>query len=259
MRTLPFLLSLLLLGTLTTRLGAPSTLAADPADAAHAAGPAHAVAPGHAGAAGAAVSGHGSGESVEHGVALRRLVEGNKRFVDGQPKHPHQARDWRGAIEKGQKPFAVVVGCSDSRVPPELVFDQGFGDLFVVRVAGHVADEDGIGSVEYAVDHLGVQLVVVLGHSSCGAVSAALDHLGDRSDEPSEITSLLYRIEPALAEIPKEADHDQQVAEAVRRNVQLTVRKLSRVDDLRKQIKGGTVKVVGAVYDMHTGKVELLK
>ncbi|MBL9127519.1 MAG: carbonic anhydrase [Verrucomicrobiales bacterium] len=258
MRFIPLLAASLVLGTLSARVLAPSALAADPAhDAAPASGAGHdaAAAP----AAGHAPAGHGDSEAVDSALALKRLVEGNKRFVEGHPKHPHQARDWLGSIEKGQHPFAIVVGCSDSRVPPELVFDQGFGDLFVVRVAGNVADEDGVGSVEYAVDHLGVRLVVVLGHSSCGAVSAALDHLGDKSDEPSEITSLLYRIEPALADIPKDADHDKQVAEAVRKNVQLTVRKLSRVEDLRKQIKGGTVKVVGAVYDMHTGKVELLK
>lgn len=207
----------------------------------------------------AAAGGHAVGESTPPSEAMERLVQGNKRFVEGQPQHPHQARTWRDLIEKGQKPFAVVVGCSDSRVPPELVFDQGFGDLFVVRVAGNITEEDGIGSVEYAVDHLGARLVVILGHTSCGAVTAAMDHLSDPAEEPSEIVSLLYRIEPALAGLPKEASREAQLAEAVKRNVDLAVRRLSRVEDMRKSLKSGKVKIVGAVYDMHSGKVNFLK
>lgn len=214
----------------------------------------------HEGGAGA---GHGvavgAGAGISSELALERLQEGNRRFVEGEPRHPHQARDWRDAIEKGQHPFAVVVGCSDSRVPPELVFDQGFGDLFVIRVAGNIAEEDGIGSVEYAVDHLDVRLVVILGHSSCGAVTAALDRMGDPADEPSEIVSLLCRIEPALAGLPKGMAREALVAEAVKRNVDMVVRRLSRVADLRKSLKAGRVQIVGAVYDMHTGRVQFLK
>lgn len=209
-------------------------------------------------AAPAVATGHTSGDGVGAAAALERLIEGNKRFHEGQPRHPHQARDWRDSLEKGQKPFAVVLGCSDSRVPPELVFDQGFGDLFVIRVAGNIADEDGIGSIEYAVDHLDVHLVVILGHSSCGAVSAALDYLSDAADEPSEIVSLLYRIEPALAGIPKDLDRSSQVALAVKRNVDLAIRRLSRVADIRKNLRTAQLKIVGAVYDMHTGKVQFL-
>jgi len=204
-------------------------------------------------------AGHARVESIPPTEAMQRLVEGNKRFIDGKPQHPHQARTWRELIEKGQKPFAVVVGCSDSRVPPELVFDQGLGDLFVIRVAGNITDEDGIASVEYAVDHLGAQLVVILGHTSCGAVTAALDHLSDPAEEPSEIVSLLYRIEPALSGLPKDAAREVQLAEAVKRNVDQAVRRLSRVEDMRKSLKSGKVKIVGAVYDMHTGKVDFLK
>jgi carbonic anhydrase len=201
---------------------------------------------------------HASGEVVEPAEAIQRLAAGNKRFAEDKPQHPHQAHDWRNALAKAQKPFAVVLGCSDSRVPPELVFDQGLGDLFVIRVAGNIAEEDAIGSVEYAVDHLNVRLVVILGHSSCGAVSAALDHLSDPAEEPSEIVSLLYRIEPALVGIRKDQTREAQVAEAVKRNVDLAVRRLSRVPDMRKSLKEGRVKIVGAVYDMTTGKVDML-
>ena len=201
---------------------------------------------------------HAVAEVVQPAEAIQRLIAGNKRFAEDKPQHPHQAHDWRTALAKAQKPFAVVLGCSDSRVPPELVFDQGLGDLFVIRVAGNIAEEDAIGSVEYAVDHLNVRLVVILGHSSCGAVSAALDHLSDPAEEPSEIVSLLYRIEPALAGIRKDLSREAQVAEAVKRNVDLAVRRLSRVPDMRKSLKEGRVKIVGAVYDMTSGKVEIL-
>ena len=110
------------------------------------------------------------------------LLEGNRRFADGKPRHPHEAADWRAHLREGQHPFAVIVGCSDSRVSPELLFDEGLGDLFVIRQAGHVGDEDTVASVEYAVGHLHVPLVVVLGHESCGAVEAAVNTL--MRDEP---------------------------------------------------------------------------
>jgi carbonic anhydrase len=228
----------------------PGVLAPRPAGAAEEPHPA--PAPAHAPAA------HASGEVVEPAAAQQRLVEGNQRFVDEKPRHPHETQGWRAALEKAQKPFAVILGCSDSRVPPELVFDQGFGDLFVIRVAGNVLDEDGIGSIEYAADHLDVRLVVVLGHSKCGAVSAALDHLADPAEEPSEIVSLLYRIEPALTGVPKDAGRDDQVAQAVKQNVEAMVRRLSRVPDLRKALKAGRLRIVGAIYDIHTGKVRFL-
>ena len=200
-----------------------------------------------------------SNPTVDASQALQRLEEGNERFVAGTPKHPHETSAWRSALEKGQHPFAVVLGCSDSRVPPELLFDQGFGDLFVVRVAGNVVDTDVTGSIEYAIDHLDTRLIVVLGHTGCGAVQATLDHFTSPEGEPAEVVSLLYRIEPALAGMPENLPHDQQINHAVGRNVELAVRRLSRVPDLRHRISEGKIKIVGAVYDMHTGKVKMLK
>jgi carbonic anhydrase len=191
--------------------------------------------------------------------ALSKLREGNERFHQGKSKHPHGGANWRHQLEEGQHPFAVVLGCADSRVPPELIFDQGFGDLFVIRVAGNVVDVDVTASVEYAIDHLGTPLVVVLGHSDCGAVTAALDHLSESPEEPEEIVSLLYRIEPALLGLSSKGNRDEQIAEAVRRNVDMAVRRLSRVPDLMRNMKKGNVRIVGAVYDMHTGKVVFLK
>ncbi len=190
--------------------------------------------------------------------ALQRLKDGNRRFVTGQLQHPHESRDWRATLESAQHPFAVILGCADSRVPPELLFDQGFGDLFVVRVAGNIADTDVTASIEYGVDHLDIQLVLVLGHSQCGAVQAAVDHAAESPKEADEIVSLLYRIEPALADLPKDLDRKQKVALAVQRNVQLTVQRLSQTPDLMKSLKKGKLRVVGGIYDLHTGQVEFL-
>ena len=193
--------------------------------------------------------------TVDAAQAIKRLEDGNARFVAGKPQHPHETSEWRHSLEKEQRPFAVVLGCSDSRVPTELVFDQGFGDLFVIRVAGNIVDTDVTASIEYAIDHLGTQLIVVMGHSHCGAVTATLDHLANPDGEPAEVVSLLYRIEPAIIGIPNDLSRDKRIDHAVQRNVELAVRRLSRVPDLRRSINAGRIKVVGAVYDMHTGEV----
>lgn len=198
-------------------------------------------------------------QSVSPHDALKRLQDGNARFVSGESQHPHEAREWRSILEGGQRPFAVVLGCSDSRVPPELLFDQGFGDLFIVRVAGNVVDTDVIASIEYAVDHLDTRLVVVMGHSNCGAVTATLDELTDPGPEAAEIVSLLYRIEPAVVGLPDGSSRDEKITEAVKRNVELAVRRLTRVPDLRRSMDAGRITVVGAVYDMHTGRVGFLE
>lgn len=195
---------------------------------------------------------------VDADTALGLLLEGNQRFQSGKPRHPHETADWRQLLESGQHPFVATLSCSDSRVPPELIFDQGFGDLFVVRVAGNVVDTDVTASIEYATDHLEASLVLVLGHTGCGAVTAAHDHLTDEGEEPSEILSLLYRIEPAVIGLPVDATRDARIAEAIERNVSLAVRRLSRVPDLRRRIKAKQIRIVGALYDMHTGAVRVL-
>lgn len=194
---------------------------------------------------------------VNAAVALERILEGNARFVAGKSIHPRETADWRLSLEDNQHPFAVVLGCADSRVPPELILDQGLGDLFVIRVAGNVVDTDVIASVEYAIDHLGTKLILVMGHSHCGAVSATLDHLSDVDSEPAEVVSLLTRIEPAFASIPDEMSREQKIKLAVKHNVHLSTRRLSRVPDLRQKIESSNVRIVGAVYDMHTGKLEI--
>jgi carbonic anhydrase len=178
--------------------------------------------------------GVGSVPSAEE--SLKRLTDGNVRFYSGHPKHPHGSTDWRNKLEWGQHPFAVVVGCSDSRVPPELIFDQGLGDIFVIRVAGNVVDTDVAASVEYAVDHLGTGLVVVLGHTGCGAVTAALDLLSSAEGEAAEVIDLLSRIEPAVIGLGKEAPRKERIDQGVRNNIKLAVRRLGRVPDLRRSL-----------------------
>ena len=127
--------------------------------------------------------------------ALEWLLEGNARFAQDRPREFHEGLRRRAMLSEGQHPFASVLGCADSRVPPELVFDTGLGDLFVIRVAGNVASEDEAGSIEYGVDHLDLRLVLVLGHEGCGAVSAAL---GEAEGETEELSRLLEQVKPAL-------------------------------------------------------------
>ena len=130
--------------------------------------------------------------------AIARLKQGNQRFADGKPKHMHTSRERRESLVSGQDPCAVILSCADSRVPTELVFDQGLGDLFVIRNAGNVMVEDVMGSVEYAALHLQTQLVVIMGHEGCGAVTAALKSREERAKEPPELQQVLRLIDPAV-------------------------------------------------------------
>ena len=130
----------------------------------------------------------------EIGQALEKLVEGNKRYFLLKQSHPNQGIERRKEVKNGQKPFAVIVGCSDSRIPPEIIFDQGLGDLFVIRVAGNIVDDVALGSIEYAASHLGSQLVVVLGHSKCGAVTATVQG----GEVHGHIGSIVKAIAPAV-------------------------------------------------------------
>ncbi|KAA1262118.1 Carbonic anhydrase 2 [Rubripirellula obstinata] len=197
-------------------------------------------------------------QNVDAVEALKRIQEGNARFAAGESKHPHETKVWRASLEADQHPFAVVLGCADSRVSPGIVLDQGLGDLFVVRVAGNVVDTNVTASVEYAIDHLNTQLILIMGHTHCGAVTATYDYLADVEGEPAEVVSLLYRIEPAFTGLPDDLPRQQQIDLAISRNVRLSVRRLSRVPDLRRRINSGKIKIVGAVYDMHTGKLQIL-
>lgn len=180
--------------------------------------------------------------------ALHELVRGNHQHAQGAHRHPHQNTDRRTSLVSGQKPWAAILGCSDSRVPPEIVFDQGLGDLYVVRTAGHVCDATVTASLGYAIQHLGVPLVVVLGHSGCGAVRAAIAH---RPDEPDDC--LCAAIRPAVEKARFcEGDLCDQT---VRLHVGRMVEHLRCVPP---GLGNGSAAVVGAVYDLASGRVEFL-
>lgn len=193
-------------------------------------------------------------------IALARLREGNRRYVSGETRYGGRGDErLRAELLEGQEPFAIVLGCSDSRVPAELVFDQGLGDLFVVRVAGNIAASSQIASVEFAAEQFGTRLVVVLGHSRCGAVTATIEALLRPAGEPSPaLRSLLDRVRPAVESLLESAsaDDDELIREAVRANVRNTVRELRRSRPLHQLIETDGLCVVGAEYCLEKGEVE---
>lgn len=185
--------------------------------------------------------------------ALQKLMDGNKRYVGGKPTRPNQTAKRRGELTRGQAPFAALLSCADSRVPPEVIFDQGLGDLFVVRVAGNVADDPGIGSLEYSVAVLGSPLVVVLGHSACGAVDATLKG----GEAPGRIGSIAKLIVPAVEKTKGQPGN--ALANAIHANVTLTVDRLKTTGPiLSDALEKKKLKIVGAHYDLASGKVALL-
>jgi len=192
------------------------------------------------------------------GEALERLLTGNRRFATGAPTFPNQTPARRQELVAGQKPFAAILGCSDSRVPPEIIFDQGLGDLFVVRVAGDIVDNASLGSLEYAVEHLGVPLILVLGHSGCGAVQAAV---AGGAHEGS-IHVLVAAIEPAV-EVAR-LEPGPLLENAVRANVQLVVRQLRSAgpvlapSESHDKPLAGDLQILGALYDLASGVVTIL-
>ena len=211
------------------------------------------------------------GRSVAAGAAappadpdavLAKLLEGNARFVKGQPSLLSRRRpEDFAALAEGQAPPAVILGCADSRVAPELIFDQGVGDLFVVRVAGNIVGGAGPaikGSIEFAVGELGARLIVVLGHSACGAVKAAIEHIDANDALPGSIGEMIDPIRAAVRDASgKPGDKLDNVIKA---NVRRGVERLKTLDPiLSKVAKSGELKVVGAVYDLRTGVVEVLK
>lgn len=190
--------------------------------------------------------------------ALASLQRGNERFVAGRASFDHEGADWRRGLVGDQHPIATILSCSDSRVPPELLFDQGFGDLFVNRVAGNVVDPDNLGSIEYAVDHLHTSLVIVMGHESCGAVTAAFGSESERSKEAKEIQGLLTHLLPSLKGIDPKLSLKERVSLGVEANVRRSVLQLRYNTDLKEKIDAGHLKIIGAVYELETGRVRLL-
>ena len=196
-------------------------------------------------------------DKLEAGAALDRLTAGNIRFVAQQMQYPDQAAERRLQAAQAQAPFAAVLCCADACTPPEVIFDQGLNDLYVVRVAGNVTDDPIIGSLEYAAEQLGVSLMVVLGHTKCGAVRAALETIYLGAETPAHINSLVKAIEPAVqAALMKPGD---PWLNAITANIQLTVTRLqSSPPTLAQKVKAKELQIVGALYDLDTGWVEFL-
>lgn len=192
-------------------------------------------------------------KDIDSPQPLQKLVDGNKRFTDSKQIHSNQTSERRLEVAKGQKPFAVVVTCSDSRVPPEIIFDQGLGDLFVIRTAGNIIDDIGLGSIEYAVEHLGVQLIVVLGHEKCGAVDAAVK--GGHAE--GHIQNLIDAIRPAVEKERK--NKGDLLDNSVKANVLRVVDQLNSSEPILKEfVHEKKLTVVGARYDLDDGAVAIL-
>jgi carbonic anhydrase len=185
--------------------------------------------------------------------ALRILIEGNGRFVSEKMKHSRQSMEWRAEAAKGQHPVTVVLSCSDSRVPPEIIFDQGLGDLFVVRTAGEVVREVELGSIEYAVEHLHTPLIVVLGHKRCGAVEAAVKG----GHAPGNIASLVELIRPSVEEAKKQKG--DVVDNAVRINVRMVAEKIKGSEIIARFVKEKGVRIAQAYYDLDDGTVTIME
>jgi len=192
--------------------------------------------------------------------ALQALMEGNKRFANSMKKGPGRSAERRREVAAGQNPFVVILACADSRVAPELIFDQGIGDLFVVRVAGNIVNpvNYGIqGSLEFGVLALGAPLIMVLGHSGCGAVAGAIDALQKGTQFPGSINNIVQTIEPAV--VKAKGEKGDLLHNSIISNVQIGVDKLNNSDPVISDlIKKGKVKVVGANYDLKTGEVKLV-
>lgn len=202
-----------------------------------------------------------AGTTMNADEALQSLMDGNKRYVENQMTGTKLCDlGARTALAKGQHPYAIILSCADSRVPPEVIFDKGLGEVFVVRVAGNVADPVVLGSIEYAVEHLGSPLIMVLGHERCGAVTAAV---GANGKHEGNIGAILKRIEPAVKMAKKEAvgkGKEELVETAIDDNVKVVAADLTKQSKIIKEMAAsGKVKIVGAKYDLDDGKVSVMK
>jgi carbonic anhydrase len=191
-------------------------------------------------------------------AAWKALKEGNERFVLGQPEHPSQSVQHRASLAGGQKPTVALFGCGDSRVAAELIFDQGLGDMFVVRTAGHVIDSAVLGSIEFAVVVLGVPLIVVLGHDSCGAVKATLTALDDGVLPGGYVRDVVERVTPSILLGRREGLHRADEFEA-RHVVETGSQLLARSTAIAERVAAGELAIVGATYHLAEGRVVLRK
>ena len=188
-------------------------------------------------------------------TSLQKLEEGNKRFASGKPVHPDETLERIRELKKGQHPFAVVVSCSDSRVPAELVFDQGLGDIFSIRTAGNVIGDYELGSLEYAVEHLDCKLIVVMGHKSCGAIKAFIDSKG-HYDHEDHIKNIINYIESENEEKNLSSTDKLSVDKAIDANIAHGVAFLKTAEPiLKERFDQNKITIIGALYDIESGKV----
>ena len=191
--------------------------------------------------------------------ALARLVAGNERFVRGEARFPTVQKEILAALASGQNPYATILGCSDSRVPPELIFDAGFGELFIIRVAGNVISPEVMGTLQYAGVHLQTPLMVVLGHEGCGAVNAALAVKEHGESMPTRIALLMENILPGLRDLPSGLAPDNRLRAAVEANVRWSMHQILETPEAKARAAEGEMKLVGAVYELHSGRVRFLR
>lgn len=184
-------------------------------------------------------------------IALERLMQGNQRYVKDLGACPNCNEYQRAAIKSSQNPFAIILGCSDSRVPPEIIFDQGIGDLFTVRVAGNIAGTSELESLEYAVKHMNACLIVVLGHENCGAVQAVLE------DNAADFPEIARMITPAVTMARQGKQND--LSAAVKANVRIVMENIKKADVIKDILKQRNIKVVGGYYHLATGAVEIVE
>jgi carbonic anhydrase len=190
--------------------------------------------------------------------ALLRLKAGNERFVAGTARFPMMQKEILIDLAKGQHPYATILSCSDSRVPPELIFDAGLGELFIVRVAGNVVSPEVAGSLQYAGRHLKTPLFVVLGHTNCGAVGAAVEARLHGARQLSRIQLLVDSILPGLTDLDLQLTLEAMLAQAVEANVRWSMRQIFETPEGRERVAEGSMKLVGAVYEIETGRVRFL-
>jgi len=189
---------------------------------------------------------------------LQRLIEGNKRFVSGKARFPTVCKETLAALARGQQPYATILGCADSRVPPELIFDANFGELFILRVAGNVISSEIMGSIQYAGSHLQTPLFVVLGHEGCGAVKAAISHKFKGTRHLSRIQIIVKSILPGLAELDSDRSGKDQLERAVEANVRWSMKQLLETPEGKKAAREGRKRLVGAVFEINSGRVRFL-
>ena len=184
--------------------------------------------------------------------ALQALIDGNKRFSGHHPSHPHQDKKRVSDVSKGQHPFATVLTCADSRVPVELLFDQGVGDIFDVRVAGNIVTPGIMGSLEYAIDQLNTPVLMVLGHENCGAVTAAVQNLKLAGDMGTFVDAIM----PAVKQ--SQGQEGDTIDNAVRQNVKYQIEQITKSDLVKKRLDAGTLKLVGSRYDLDSGSISVI-